>query len=136
MPARSESGFATLFVLGICLVVLLLGSLVVDFWRVLEARRELLAIADSAAAAGANGLDAGALRNGRVAIEPTRARALVFDSLGRDPEFSGVDAAAISVREDSVTVRLSAHVHFGLAGLLVEGLDVRATGRATPHRRS
>ena len=53
----SERGSITFWVLGLSIAVLFLGGISVDLWRVMSDRRELAAVADSAAAAGASAID-------------------------------------------------------------------------------
>src|SRR5262249_52033046 len=74
----AERGTMTIFLLGTAVAILFLGGLVVDFWRVIAARRELAAMADSAATAGANGLDDTSLRTGGAALDPAQARSLAL----------------------------------------------------------
>jgi len=74
---RDDRGFITLWVLGLTVAVLFLGGLGVDLWRAIAVRREVSAMADAAATAGANGLDESALRGGRLEVDPARARRLV-----------------------------------------------------------
>src|SRR6476620_4016738 len=96
----------TLLVLGLCVAVLMLGALSVDFWRVLSVRRSLAAMADASAAAGANGVDESALRRGDLALDPARARALAtaeHDQESDDRVVEDVDVAA-STTEVRVTV--------------------------------
>ena len=66
----------TILVLGLCVAVLMLGAISVDFWRVLSVRRSLAAMADASATAGANGIDEAALRHGesRSTDAPARSR--------------------------------------------------------------
>ncbi len=69
---RDERGTVTLWVLGLCICVLFLAGLSLDLWRAVAVRRELSAMADAAATAGANGLDEPALRAGTLRLDPTR----------------------------------------------------------------
>ena len=87
MPARvrSEHGMITLWVLGLCVAVLFLGGIGLDFWRAIAVRREISVMADASATAGANGLDEAALRGGRLELDESRARGLVASELAEFP---------------------------------------------------
>jgi len=86
--ARSESGTITLWMLGLCLMLFLLGGISLDLWRAFSERRALAATADAAAVAGASALDEGAYRStGVVRLVPAdaqrRAQASLADQLDR-----------------------------------------------------
>ena len=128
-----ERGTATLWVLGLCIALMFLGGLSLDFWRALAVRRELSARADAAATAGANGLDEERLRAGIITLDPSRARALARQ------ELVGValDDAQIGIASDSVTVTLRDHVDFSLLGVFMPGekFVVEVQARAAPQER-
>ncbi|HET9258648.1 MAG TPA: pilus assembly protein TadG-related protein [Acidimicrobiia bacterium] len=131
---RSERGSVTIWVLGLSLLLLVFGGLALDYWRALATQRELASVADSAAIAGASGIDEAVYRNtGQVVLNVGRARGLVFDAVRwQDVE---VVAADIVVDPEVVTVTLAAQVDLGLLGVLVADdtpLLVRGTASATP----
>lgn len=131
---RSERGSVTIWVLGLSLLLLVFGGLALDYWRALATQRELASVADSAAIAGASGIDEEVYRNtGQVVLNVGRARGLVFDAVRwQDVE---VVAADIVVDPEVVTVTLVAQVDLGLLGVLVADdtpLLVRGTASATP----
>lgn len=131
---RSERGSVTIWVLGLSLLLLVFGGLALDYWRALATQRELASVADSAAIAGASGIDEAVYRNtGQVVLNVGRARGLVFDAVRwQDVE---VVAADIVVDPEVVTVTLLAQVDLGLLGVLVAEdtpLLVRGTASATP----
>jgi Flp pilus assembly protein TadG len=132
---RSEGGFVTIWVLGLCVVVLVLGGLVVDGWRVLETRRALVSAADAAAAAGADGLDEDALRHGVVWLEPVRAETLAETSLREERSIADDALVAVSASDQEVVVVLRERVPFGLGRFVVGSLDVSVSSRARPLRR-
>jgi hypothetical protein len=131
---RDENGTMTLFVLGLCISVLFLGGLSLDLWRVIAVRRSLVAMADSGATAGANGLDTNALRRGELLLDPRLARADASDALRAQSGWPNVDAADIDVTDTRVTVTLHAEVDFTLLGIFVHGdpVEVEATASAEP----
>ena len=71
--SADERGTITLWVLGLCIALMFLGGLSLDLWRAVAVRRELSSMADTAATAGANGVDEGALRAGTLQLDPDRA---------------------------------------------------------------
>ena len=137
MRATGERGTVTLWVLGLCISLMFLGGLGVDLWRAVAERRELSAMADSAAAAGANGVDVDALRAGALRLDPDRARAIARSTLDRDAGATALDAADVGVDGNRVTVVLRDHVNFSLLGIFMGGrhfdIEVRAT--AAPEER-
>jgi len=131
---RDEGGTTTLWVLGLCVIVLFLGGLSLDLWRVITVRRSLVAAADAGATAGADGLDPNALRRDEVVLDPTLARADADDALRAQSGWPAVDAADVEVTPNQVTVTLEAHVSFTLLGIFVHGdpVTVRVTASAQP----
>jgi hypothetical protein len=132
---RDEHGFMTLWILGLCIAVLFLGGLSLDFWRVIAVRRSLVAMADAGATAGANGLDQGDLRDGRLRLDPALARSEAGDALREQSGWDAVDAVNMDVADDRITVTVQAHVKFTLLGIFIHGdpVEVRAVASAEPH---
>ncbi|HEX4493680.1 MAG TPA: pilus assembly protein TadG-related protein [Acidimicrobiia bacterium] len=131
---RDERGTTTLWVLGLCIIVLFLGGLSLDLWRVITVRRSLVAMADAGATAGADGLDQNALRADRIALDPALARAEADDALRAQSGWPAVDDADVAVAPNQVTVTLQAHVSFTLLGIFVHGdpITVRVSSSAQP----
>jgi len=131
-----DQGSVTIWMLGLCFVLLAFGGLALDFWRGLALQRELAAIADSAALAAASGIDEEHYRStGEVVLQPDRARALAFASI----EFQSVEPedelVVLDASGTSVTVEVGASLELGLLALLVddsEPLLVRASASAVP----
>ena len=140
MRARStdERGTVTLWVLGLCVSLLFLGGLGLDLWRAVAERRQLSAMADSAATAAANGVDLDALRAGGLRLDPERARAIALATLDRDPHAAALDAVDVGVEGNRVTVVLRDHVNFSLLGIFLGGqhFDVEVHAAAAPEERS
>ncbi len=132
----NERGSTTIFVLGLCVVVLFVGGLSVDFWRVIAARRALAAMADSAAAAGANGVDLSALRSGALALNPSRARQLAGDQIARSSDVVRVQSVVIDSDTTAVRVTVSQHIEFSLLGLLGDhqGFTITVSAAGSPRR--
>jgi len=133
---RSDRGSVTIWMLGLSLLLLVFGGLALDFWRGLALQRELAAVADSAAIAGAAGIDVEHYREtGEVLLDPMQAGDLASASIGfQDAEISGV-SVSVTPGGDSVTVVVEGAVELGLLGVFVdqsEPLLVRATASAIP----
>lgn len=133
---RSDRGSVTIWMLGLSLLLLVFGGLALDFWRGLVLQRELAAVADSAAIAGAAGIDVEQYREtGDVLLDPVRSRELAASSVAfQDAEVSGV-SVSIGPGGESVTVVVEGAVELGLLGVFVdqsEPLLVRATATAVP----
>jgi Flp pilus assembly protein TadG len=131
---RDERGTTTLWVIGLCLMVLFLGGLSLDLWRVITVRRSLVAMAGAGATAGADGLDPNALRRDELALDPQLARADADAALRAQSGWRAVDAADVAVTPGLVTVTLQAHVSFTLLGIFVHGdpVTVRVAASAEP----
>ena len=79
-----ESGTITLWMLGLCLMLFLLGGISLDLWRAFSERRSLAASADAAAVAGASALDEAAYRStGAVRLVPADAQRRARASLAK-----------------------------------------------------
>jgi hypothetical protein len=118
------------------MLLLLFGGLAIDYWRGLALQRELAAVADSAAIAGASGVDEELYRaTGVVVLDPMRSRGMALSSI----EHQDIDLTSVSILVPSdgsaVTVDIQAVLELGLLGVLVsqeEPILVGASATATP----
>ncbi len=131
---RRESGTTTMWMLGLCLMLFLLGGISLDLWRAFSERRSLAGSADAAAVAGASALDEAAYREGSVVrLVPgdaeRRARASLADQLDR----RALRDARVAATEQQITVMVTGSVDFSLLQMLTPGdrfaITVRATAR-------
>jgi hypothetical protein len=99
--------------------VMFLGGLSVDLWRAIAVRREVSVMADSAATAGANGLDENALRGGELQLDAARARQLVAAELAEYPNAGRIVGGEVTVVGARVNVTLRETVHFTLLGIFM-----------------
>lgn len=118
---KGDKGSTTIWMLGLSLLLLLFGGLALDFWRGLALQRELAAVADSAAIAGASGIDEVFYRStGEVVLDPVRARQMAAASI----DFQGVTLTSteIVVAPDGSTVAVSiqAALELGLLGVFID----------------
>jgi Flp pilus assembly protein TadG len=135
----SERGSITFWVLGLSIAVLFLGGMSVDLWRVMSDRRELAAVADSAAAAAASAIDVDHWRDtGEIRLLSDGA----IDLAQRVVAQHGVagdlsDPVGVTVAGDSVQVTMTREVELTLLRILSTGDDplvvrVISTARAAP----
>lgn len=114
---RDDDGFIALWVLGVAVMVLFVGGLTLDFWRVVAAQRDVAAAVDGAAVAGSSGLDEAAFRGsgGRVVrLDPERARELAAENLGSQPNSDRLVDVAIDASAERVSVEAGRQVEFTL----------------------
>jgi len=135
----SERGSITFWVLGLSIAVLFLGGMSGDLWRVMSDRRELAAVADSAAAAAASAVDVDHWRDtGEIRLLSDGA----IDLAQRVVAQHGVagdlsDPLGVIVAGDSVQVTMTREVELTLLRILSTGDDplvvrVISTARAAP----
>ena len=129
---RRQSGTITLWMLGLCLMLFLLGGISLDLWRAFSERRSLAASADAAAVAGASALDEAAYRStGAVRLVPAdaqrRARASLADQLDR----RALRDARIEATDDEVMVTVGGSVDFSLLQIVAPGDEFAITVHAT-----
>ena len=132
LGAHRESGTITLWMLGLCLMLFLLGGISLDLWRAFSERRSLAASADAAAVAGASALDEAAYRStGAVRLVPAdaqrRARASLADQLDR----RALRNARVDATEDTVIVTVGGSVDFSLLQIVAPGDEFAVTVHAT-----
>ncbi len=129
-----DRGSVTIWILGLVMVMIGIGGLVIDLWRVLDEKHAIEVVADAAAAAGAGVIDEARYRQtGDVVLEPVGARdraAVVISAAGAEA------GAAVEADENRVWVVLTRGVDLGLLGFLLPGEGaVLVRGRATGYPR-
>ena len=92
-------------------------------------------MADTAATAGANGLDESALRGGRLQLDGARVRALVAAQLAEYPASTRLVAEEVSTDGVRVTVTLRERVRFSLLGIFMGPGDFTVQASATAEPR-
>lgn len=131
---RCDRGSVTIWVLGLSMLLLVFGGLALDYWRGLALQRELAAVADSAAIAGASGIDEDIYRtSGDLVLDPERSAGLARAAV----EWQDVEVidVVVDVQPDLVLVTVTGEVELGLLGVFVdqsEPLTVRASAAASP----
>ncbi|MDX1619402.1 MAG: pilus assembly protein TadG-related protein [Nitriliruptorales bacterium] len=131
-----QTGSMTLWMVGLTMLVLAIGGISVDLWRAQAERRELAAIADAAAFAGASGLDTVAFRrDGSLQLDPHLAEQLSRADLAVQDGAGRVHHVAVVADPDHIRVTLEGEVDLTLLGLLAPGHDplpVRVSATAEP----
>jgi Flp pilus assembly protein TadG len=130
--ARDERGTITLWILGLCLMLFLLGGISLDLWRAFSDRRSLASAADAAAVAGGTALDVDAYRHDGVvrllpALAKTRAEASLRDQL----DTSALADVGVIADTQTVTVTVHGTTHFSLLQLLPGAHDFSITVHAS-----
>jgi hypothetical protein len=133
---QGEEGFFTIWVLGLCVCILLVGGLGVDLWRGFAERRDMAAMADAAAIAGASQLDLEAFGQtpSVLRLDPALARQRATEYLAAEASKSGFEFTAvdIGVDEETIEVSVSRELDLSLTKILVpqEAITVNAIGAA------
>lgn len=129
----------TLWLLGLSVVLLAVGGISVDLWRVTTQRRVLAAAVDAAAAAGAGQLDVGHLRRtGELQLAAADAESVAEQALAAAAP-AGMTAFVADASEASISVVAEAEVPITLLRLLlpeappvVVQVEAIAAPRASP----
>jgi Flp pilus assembly protein TadG len=133
-----ERGTITLWILGLCLMLFLLGGISLDLWRSFSERRALAATADAAALAGASAIDEDRYRqSGEVVLVPTEAEARARASIAAQLDKDALRGVEVRATTEVVTVVARGRVGLTLLNLLhTADVDVVVTATATPRRSS
>ncbi len=122
---RRQQGSATVFGLGLVIMIFLVGGLSIDLWRVIAERQDLVQKADSAAAAGANQIDIAEYRlNGILILDEAAASEAAQQILGQPTTWDftvvngGVETRDADGLADDMVVELAREVEFALLGIL------------------
>jgi Flp pilus assembly protein TadG len=130
-PPR-ESGTITMWMLGLCVMLFLLGGISLDLWRAFSERRSLAATADAAAVAGASVLDESAYRSsGAIRLVPTDAQRRAQASLAEQLDRRALRDARVVASEAEVTVVIAGSVDFSLLQIVAPDDEFAITVRAT-----
>lgn len=137
---RDEGGYVTLWVLGVAMMVIFMGGISLDLWRVAATRRAVASAVDGAAIAGASGLDEEAFRASAgddVRLDPDLATELAADNLRAQPDSAELVEVAIEPGADRITVRAAKPVELTLLRIFLAGeppVVVRASSTVDPRR--
>lgn len=130
-----EAGTAVVWMLGLLVLVLGLGGISLDLWRVFTERRGLAGIVDAAAVAGSSGIDETSLRGDTVALDPVRAEQLAWNNLNTQTDTGALTAAAVTATPTEITVAADGAVHLTLLRILAPDrspVPIHVTATAEP----
>jgi Flp pilus assembly protein TadG len=129
---RRDSGTITMWMLGLCVMLFLLGGISLDLWRAFSERRSLAATADAAAVAGASALDEAAYRSsGLVRLVPADAQRRAQASLAEQLDRRALRDARVVATEAEVRVTVGGAVDFSLLQIVAPGDEFDITVHAT-----
>jgi Flp pilus assembly protein TadG len=131
-----EKGTFTVWALGLCLILFLLGGISIDVWRAYEARSTLSEITDSAARAGASEID---IRErqlyGRVVINPENAEKAISNSVIENSDLQSVSfnsiRSEVNPSATEVTVEVRSSFSFFLLRMLPGASDAEVVARSS-----
>jgi Putative Flp pilus-assembly TadE/G-like len=131
-----DSGTMTLWMLGLATLILAVGGLGLDLWRVVSERRALAEAADASARAGANGIDELVFdQTGEVVLDPAIATDLANDNLGLQERSTlrSLTGSDISATTEHVRVVLDGRVDTTLLRLFgAAGFELTVESEAEP----
>lgn len=132
-----ERGSVQLFMLGLGVAILLLGGISFDLWRLIGERRELAALADTAAIAATSGVDADFFRDQGISrLDPVLVEIQIHAVLDQQPPsiLEGLSAPLVSLNTVGcdVTVRFQREFDFALLDFgTASNILMSATGCAS-----
>lgn len=130
----TERGTITLWILGLCLLMFLVGGISLDLWRAFSERRALAGAVDAAALAGSSAIDEGVFRlDGTVRLDPREAERRARASLADQFDVAALRRIRVHATTESVRVDVVGSVDFTLLRLADPGapleIDVGASAR-------
>ncbi len=136
-PGCRQSGQITLLGIGVVVLLLFVGGVSLDLWRVFSERRALAEVADAAAAAGANGVDTAAYRlDGTLQLDQSLATRLALDNVATQTDVGSLTAVQVDASVEVVVVEVRGEVPLTLLGLFrpAEPFVVVVLAEASPRR--
>ena len=137
---RDEGGSITLWVLGLCVMMLFVGGIALDLWRAFSERRALAGVVDAAAVAGSSGIDTLYFREtSQLRLDPTLAEELAVRNLEAQQDDRALTDARVAATPEEVTVSATGEVDFTLLRIFMaaeEPLIVSVSASAHPRRSS
>ena len=135
----NEHGTFTVWALGLCITLFMIGGFSVDLWRAFSQRRTLTEIADSAARNGANNINVDQrILNGNIVIDPVIAKAEAQKSIEENALLNNVNIKnskiTVDIATNEVDVEIISDYSFFLLGFFPGANDTNliAHARATP----
>jgi hypothetical protein len=133
---RDQGGQIVLWLLGLCVMLLFIGGISLDLWRVFGERRALAGIADAAAIAGASGIDEQVFRDDNlVVLDRGLAQQRALDSIATQPDTGSLRSPiGVVATTEEIAVELHGEVPLTLMRVLMPdaptlSIQVRAVSR-------
>ncbi len=125
---RSEKGFFTIWVLGLCMCLFMIGGISLDLWRGFSDRRQLAAMTDAAAVAAASQIDLTAFRSqpSRLELNQEDARKRATDYMTAEATASNLQLTGLEVKVNGPVVQVIAKkkLDMTLTRILVPNKDI------------
>lgn len=125
--------------LGLCVVLVFVGGISLDLWRVFNERRALAGLVDAAAVAGASGIDVARFReSGAVALDPRLAEDLARANVATQTDTRSLTDVAVAANPESITVTGTGMVEPTLLRVLVpaDAFRIEVSATVEPRRSS
>jgi uncharacterized membrane protein len=116
-----DRGQIVLWLLGLCVMLLFVGGISLDLWRVFSERRALAGIADAASIAGASGIDEQIFRDENlVVLDPTLAQQRALAAIGAQTDIGSLrPPLGVSATTEEIVVELGGEVPLTLMRVLM-----------------
>ena len=112
---RDEGGSITLWVLGLCVMMLFVGGIALDLWRAFSERRALAGMVDAAVVAGSSGIDTAYFREtSQLRLDPTLAEELAVQNLEAQQDDRALTDAQVMATPEEIFVSATGQVDFTL----------------------
>lgn len=142
--AGFERGSVTVFGLGLIVLILSVGAMSIDMWRVITVRQMLIHRADAAASAGADAIDIAEYRlTGRLMPDPVLAPLVADRMIDSEVDPAVASTSEVQARDadglpNDLVVSLSTEVDFALLGAVTGhgSIVVTVESVASPERTS
>ncbi len=135
---RDEGGSITLWVLGLCVMMLFVGGIALDLWRAFSERRALAGMVDAAAVAGSSGIDTSFFREtSQLRLDPSLAEELAVRNLEAQQDDRALTDARVVATPEEITVNATGQVEFTLLCIFMadeEPFSVSVSATADPRR--
>jgi Flp pilus assembly protein TadG len=134
---NTQRGSITIWMLGLCVMMLLLGGLSLDLWRAFSERRALASATDAAAVAGASAIDIDAFRDtNTVRLDPQVATERAHASLADQLDLDSLGGVRVRADRNRVVVETRGRVGFTLLNLVGSGSDFEVRVQAVAEPRA
>lgn len=135
---RDEGGSITLWVLGLCMMMLFVGGIALDLWRAFSERRALAGMVDAAAVAGSSGIDTAYFREtSQLRLDPSLAEELAVRNLEGQQDDRALTEAQVVATPEEITISAKGEVDFTLLRIFMadeEPFSVSVSATADPRR--